>query len=110
MRLSISCTPVCARACEMTISERAAALSELTARIARQTPEKQFGVIAERVQGLSQRMTLLYKQALEQKARALSELTLRITAASPEAALKRGYAIVRRGETKCAKRDHAQAR
>jgi exodeoxyribonuclease VII large subunit len=83
------------RACEMALSERAAALSELSARIARQTPERQLGVIAERLQGLSQRLTLLLKQALEQKARALSELSLRIAAASPRATLKRGYAIVR---------------
>ncbi len=87
------------RACEMTLSEYAAMLSELSARIARQTPEKQFGVIAERVQGLTQRLTLLYKQALEQKARALSELSLRIAAASPKETLKRGYAIVRRGKS-----------
>ncbi|HPJ01998.1 MAG TPA: exodeoxyribonuclease VII large subunit [Candidatus Limiplasma sp.] len=87
------------RACEMTLAGYAAGLSELSARIARQTPERQFGVIAERVQGLSQRLTLLYKQVLEQKARALSELSLRITAASPRETLKRGYAIVRRGKT-----------
>ncbi len=86
------------RACEMTLSGYAAELSELSARIARQTPEKQLGVITERLQGLAQRMALLYKQALEQKARALSELTVRITAASPKATLKRGYAIVRRGK------------
>lgn len=87
------------RACEMTLSEHAAALSELSARIARQTPERQLGVIAERVQGLSRRLTLLYKQALEQKARALSELSLRIAAASPKETLRRGYAIVRRGKS-----------
>ncbi len=86
------------RSCEMTLSGYAADLSELSARIARQTPEKQLGVITERLQGLAQRMALLYKQALEQKARALSELTVRITAASPKATLKRGYAIVRRGK------------
>ncbi|MBN1778123.1 MAG: exodeoxyribonuclease VII large subunit [Clostridiales bacterium] len=85
------------RACEMTLTDRAAALSDLTARIARQTPEKQLGVITERVQGIIKRIALLYKQALEQKARALSELALRIKAASPGATLARGYAIVRRG-------------
>jgi len=87
------------RACEMTLADRAAALGDLTARLARKAPEKQISIISERVQGISQRMALLYKQALEQKARALSELALRITAASPKATLARGYAIVRRGKS-----------
>ncbi|HPF87128.1 MAG TPA: exodeoxyribonuclease VII large subunit [Candidatus Limiplasma sp.] len=86
------------RACEMTLAEHTAALADLAARVARQTPEKQLGVIAERVQGLSQRITLLYRQAVREKARRLSELTLRITAASPRATLDRGYAIVRQGK------------
>ena len=85
------------RACELGLSDRAAALSDLTTRLARQTPERQLSVIAERVQGLTRRLSLLYKQSLQNKARALSELTLRLTAASPKETLKRGYAIVRRG-------------
>ena len=86
------------RACEMTLTEHTAALLDISARIARQTPERQLGIISERVQGFTQRITLLYKQALEQKARKLSELSLRITAASPQATLERGYAIVRQGK------------
>ncbi len=86
------------RACEMTLSEHAAALSDLAARIARQTPEKQLGMMEERVRGLAQRIALLYRQAVGEKARRLSELSLRLTAASPMATLKRGYAIVRRGK------------
>ena len=85
------------RSCEITLSDRKALLSNLTARLAHQTPEKQFGIINERLQGLKQRITLLYKQALEQKGRALAELTLRMTAASPGATLARGYAIVQSG-------------
>jgi exodeoxyribonuclease VII large subunit len=85
------------RACEMTLSERAAALSDLAARIARQTPGKQLGMSEERVRGLEQRIALLYRQAVREKARKLSELALRLTAASPKATLGRGYAIVRQG-------------
>ena len=83
------------RACEMALSERAARLAELSARVARQTPERQLGVIRERVSGLTQRIALLAKQAVQAKAKTLSELSLRIMAASPKAALARGYAIVR---------------
>ena len=85
------------RACEQTLAEHAAVLSDLTARIARQTPERQLGMLQERVRGLDQRIALLYQQAVRDKARKLSEVTLRLTAASPKATLKRGYAIVRQG-------------
>jgi exodeoxyribonuclease VII large subunit len=86
------------RACEMALSEHAAALSELSARVARLTPEHQLGVIGERVQGLGRRISLLYRQAMREKARKLAELTLRLTAASPKATLARGYAIVRQAK------------
>ena len=85
------------RACEMALAERAATLSDLSARVARQTPDRQLGVIAERVQGLKRRIALLAQQEVQQKARKLSELALRVTAASPKATLARGYAIVRKG-------------
>lgn len=83
------------RACELAISGHAATLSELSARVARLTPERQLGVIGERVSGLGQRIALLMKQAVQAKAQKLSELSLRLTAASPRATLARGYAIVR---------------
>ncbi|MFH1880235.1 MAG: exodeoxyribonuclease VII large subunit [Bacillota bacterium] len=86
------------RACDQTLSAQSAVLSGLAARVARQTPDRQLGVITERVQGLKQRVTLLYKQAMGIKARRLSELTLRLTAASPKATLARGYAIVRQAK------------
>ncbi len=86
------------RACELSLSASAAMVSELSARVARQTPDRQLSVIAERVTGLARRVELLVKQGMQQKARRLSELTLRITAASPKATLARGYAIVRRGK------------
>ena len=86
------------RACELALSGRAATLFELSARVARMTPEHQLGVITERVQGLSRRIALLYHQAMRDKARKLSELTMRIAAASPKATLLRGYAIVRQAK------------
>ncbi len=86
------------RACEMTLTGHTARLSGLAARVARQTPQRQLSVIAERVQGLAGRITLLYKQAVREKAQQLSGLTLRITAASPQATLSRGYALVRQGK------------
>jgi len=85
------------RACEMALAEQTAVLADLSARVARQTPDKQLGVIVERVQGLKRRITLLARQEMQRKAQRLSELTMRITAASPKATLARGYAIVRQG-------------
>jgi exodeoxyribonuclease VII large subunit len=85
------------RACDLALAEQTAKLSDLSARVARQTPDRQLGVIAERVQGLKRRVVLLAQQEMRGKAQKLSELTFRITAASPRATLARGYAIVRQG-------------
>jgi exodeoxyribonuclease VII large subunit len=86
------------RACEIALAEHTTALSVLAARVARQTPGNQLGVIAERVEGLKRRIMLLYRQSMQDKARKLAELAQRITAASPRATLARGYAIVRQGK------------